>query len=80
MAELARMTWPEAREALGQARVAIIPVGSCEQHGPHMTLDTDLAVAEAFARRLSTDLGKLAALCPPCLTGCPSTICPSPGR
>jgi creatinine amidohydrolase len=65
MAELARMTWPEAREALGRARVAILPVGSCEQHGPHMTLDTDLAVAEAFARRLSADLGELAALCPP---------------
>jgi creatinine amidohydrolase len=65
MAEIARLTWPEAQEALGQASVAIIPVGSCEQHGPHMTLDTDLAVAEAFARRLSEDLGELAALCPP---------------
>jgi creatinine amidohydrolase len=30
-----------------------------------MTLDTDLAVAEAFAKRLSEDLGELAALCPP---------------
>ena len=63
--ELARMTWPEVREALGHARVAIVPVGSCEQHGPHMTLDTDLAVAEAFASRLAADLGDLALLCPP---------------
>ncbi len=65
MAELARMTWPEAREALERARVAIVPVGSCEQHGPHMTLDTDLAVAEAFSSRLCADLGDLAVLCPP---------------
>lgn len=62
--ELARMTWPEARETLARAQVALIPVGSCEQHGPHMTLDTDLAIAEAFASRLSADLGPRAVLCP----------------
>jgi creatinine amidohydrolase/Fe(II)-dependent formamide hydrolase-like protein len=76
MAELARMTWPEAREALGRARVAILPVGSCEQHGPHMTLDTDLAVAEASP---PTSVSSRRCV-PPCRTGCPSTIYPSPGR
>lgn len=65
MPELARLTWPEARDALEQARLALVPVGSCEQHGPHLTLDTDIAIASAFARRLADDLGDLALLCPP---------------
>jgi creatinine amidohydrolase len=65
MPELAHLTWPEAKDALAAARLALVPVGSCEQHGPHMTLDTDSAIAAAFARRLAGDLGELAVLCPP---------------
>ena len=38
---LARMTSPEAAEALASAEVALIPVGATEQHGPNMTLETD---------------------------------------
>jgi creatinine amidohydrolase len=64
MSELARLTWPEAADAVRDAGLALLPVGSCEQHGPHLTLDTDLAVAEALARRLHGDLGGLALLCP----------------
>jgi creatinine amidohydrolase len=64
MPELARLSWEEARDAFARARLALLPVGSCEQHGPHMTLDTDLAIAEAFARRLADDLGDDALLCP----------------
>jgi creatinine amidohydrolase len=64
MPELARLTWPEAEEAFERARLALVPVGSCEQHGPHLTLDTDIAIAEAFAKRLADDLGELAVLCP----------------
>lgn len=64
MNELARMTTEEAAQALASARLAIVPIGSCEQHGPHLTLDTDTAIAEAIARRLADDLGADAALCP----------------
>jgi creatinine amidohydrolase len=64
MSELSRLTWPDAREALKRARLALVPVGSCEQHGPHLALDTDAAVAEAMARRLETELGDEALLCP----------------
>jgi creatinine amidohydrolase len=62
--ELSLMTWRDAREAFIKARVALVPVGSTEQHGPHMTLDTDSAIAEAFARRLGDALGDDAILCP----------------
>ncbi|WP_224769098.1 mycofactocin biosynthesis peptidyl-dipeptidase MftE [Nocardioides ochotonae] len=44
-----------SRETIG-ARVVLVPVGSTEQHGPHLPLETDTliatAVAEAVARRL----------------------------
>ena len=62
--ELARMTWRDAQAAFKTARVALVPVGSTEQHGPHMTLDTDSAIAEGFARLLGEELGSDAILCP----------------
>lgn len=62
--ELARMTWRDAEAAFKTARVALVPVGSTEQHGPHMTLDTDSAIAEAFARKMGEELGSDAILCP----------------
>ena len=65
MPTLAELTWPEAELALQQAKVAILPVGSIEQHGPHLPLDTDAAVAEAFATKLADALGDQAVLAPP---------------
>ena len=64
MADLSRLTWQQARDALGRARVALVPIGSCEQHGPHMTLDADLAIATGFAGRLADALGDDAVVCP----------------
>lgn len=50
---LADMTWPEAEQALAQAQVALIPVGSFEQHGPHGTFEVDTARAYGFGRLLA---------------------------
>ena len=33
------------------AVVVLVPVGSVEQHGPHLRLDTDTVIADAVARR-----------------------------
>jgi creatinine amidohydrolase len=49
---LQEMTWPEAQEAFRRTSVVVIPIGSTEQHGPHMPLGTDFLVAENLARRL----------------------------
>jgi creatinine amidohydrolase len=65
MPALCDLTWPEAEQALRRADLAILPVGSIEQHGPHLPLDTDAAVAEALAARLADELGEQAVLCPP---------------
>ena len=49
---LARATWPEA----SRCDLVLVPVGSVEQHGPHLPLDTDTVIAEAVTRRVAADL------------------------
>ncbi|MXR51895.1 creatininase family protein [Halovenus sp. WSH3] len=46
--ELVNSTWPEA-DAAGTS-LAVLPVGSTEQHGPHAVLGTDVFTAGAVAR------------------------------
>lgn len=43
----------------------VVPIGSCEQHGPHLPLDTDTRIASALANSLvnNYDKGELL-LCP----------------
>jgi len=38
---LAKMSWPEVKSALERGTVALLPVGSTEQHGPHLPVDND---------------------------------------
>jgi mycofactocin system creatininase family protein len=46
--QLSEATWPEVDPA-----VLCIPVGSCEQHGPHLPMATDTIIAEAIAGGLA---------------------------
>ncbi len=50
--DLARATWPQV-EATGGASVLAVPLGSLEQHGPHLPLDTDTRIAVALAEGLA---------------------------
>ncbi len=43
-------TWPEIREAVSQHRVAVLPVGTIEQHGPHLPLSTDVVTCTEMSR------------------------------
>ena len=44
---LGEATWTEVDAA--PPTVLLVPVGSCEQHGPHLPLDTDTRIAVAVA-------------------------------
>jgi mycofactocin precursor peptide peptidase len=46
---LARLAWP----AVPAGAVLVVPLGATEQHGPHLPIGTDTAVAEALADRLA---------------------------
>ena len=50
---LTNFTWPEMKERLPRVGLAILPTGSTEQHGPHLTFETDIAIAAELARRLA---------------------------
>ena len=43
-------TWEENQEAFKTRKLAIIPVGSSEQHGPTLPVGTDWIVAEYLAK------------------------------
>ena len=61
MENLGDQRWPELDE---QAATLLVPLGSTEQHGPHLPLDTDTRIAEAVARGTAAQLGPEVLLAP----------------
>jgi creatinine amidohydrolase len=58
-------TWPEIRGAVAQNRVAVLPVGTVEQHGPHLPLVTDVLTAAEMSRLAVERIPEEAILMPP---------------
>lgn len=50
--QLGRTTWTDHWRATRRAVIAV-PVGACEQHGPHLPLDTDIRIATVLAQSLA---------------------------
>ncbi|MDD5641888.1 MAG: creatininase family protein [Syntrophales bacterium] len=72
MANWQDLTMPDFEAAREKRRTVIIPVGSLEEHGPHLPLGTDLFHALELARRVAEETGALVA--PPLFYGvCRST-------
>lgn len=65
---LEELSWPMAQEAFDGGAMAIVPVGSLEQHGRHLAVNCDNvlgdAIAEETARR-AFEKGIKVVLCPP---------------
>ena len=64
---IGKMTWPELDQEMKNIKVALVPVGSCEQHGPNTTFATDAARAAAYAERLAERCGNKVVVFP-CVT------------
>ncbi len=69
---LSKMTWKEAERSFGNSKVALLPVGSVEQHGPIGPLGTDYLIPQEFAERLEEKNPKDRILLPPV----PYGVCP----
>jgi len=57
MVQLAQISWTDAEKLFKETDVALIPVGSTEQHGPHNPLGTDHLVAAALSRIVGEKAG-----------------------
>jgi creatinine amidohydrolase len=58
---LSEVTWMEVEEYLAREDRLILAVGSCEQHGRHLTFVTDTMIPWELARRLAESTGVAAA-------------------
>jgi creatinine amidohydrolase len=50
---LAELAWPDVAARAAAGALLAVPLGSTEQHGPHLPLSTDTDVAVALCRRLA---------------------------
>lgn len=50
---LGDLSWPEAKERFSEVDIALLPVGSLEQHGTHLPLDTDAFDAQYLAQKVA---------------------------
>ncbi|MFB6149721.1 MAG: creatininase family protein [Halobacteriales archaeon] len=56
---LGDIPWPELGDYVASEQVAMVPLGSTEQHGPHLPLATDHLIAEGLARAAADRSGYL---------------------
>ncbi len=61
----AEMSWPEVKEAVEQERVVLLPVGTTEQHGPHLPLAVDVITSQSICERAAAKAPDLALSMPP---------------
>lgn len=55
------MTWMEFKENIDREAVTILPIGACEQHGPHLPLCVDTVLATGFAEGLAARIDGMVA-------------------
>ena len=58
---LQEMTWTDVRDYLKNNDMVIIPMGSTEQHGPHLPLGTDIYLALDTSKLISAKTGVVVA-------------------
>lgn len=49
---IGELTFQEVSQRLRPTSILCLPIGSIEQHGPHLPLNTDAVLAEEFTRRI----------------------------
>lgn len=54
---IGELTSPEISQSLSKSSILCMPIGSIEQHGPHLPLNTDTVLAEAFTQAIIAHWG-----------------------
>jgi creatinine amidohydrolase len=75
---IAELTAADVRDHLRRDNRLIVPLGACDQYGPHLPIGASTLIAEAFANQLSQDFGVLRAPSLPFGVNVP-TLSPFPG-
>lgn len=63
------MTWPEIRESAKEGRVVVVPIGTIEDHGPHLPVDTDDRLCWEICQRAGALIPDKVVVVPPVLHG-----------
>jgi creatinine amidohydrolase len=58
------LTWPEVNYAVGQGKVILLPVGSTEQHGPHLPIDVDNLISNSVCMQAGRQAPRLVLVAP----------------
>lgn len=66
---LQHLTWQQFDQLRSTMRVALIPIGATEQHGPHLHVGTDARIAERLAEEIAARAEGLAVMAPPVMVG-----------
>ena len=61
----AEMIWHETKDAAEQDRVAVLPVATYEDHGPHLPVDVDVVLCREICDRAVARIPAEAVLAPP---------------
>lgn len=65
----AEMTWPEIRDSAAEDRVVVVPVGTMEDHGHHLPVDTDVRIIDAICSGACAEESETTLLLPPVYHG-----------
>jgi creatinine amidohydrolase len=57
--KLAELHWPEVKKLDREKIVAVVPIGSMEQHGPHLPFQVDVLVSSRLAEDLEKKLPEI---------------------
>jgi creatinine amidohydrolase len=55
---IGELTFPEVSKRLSASSILCLPIGSIEQHGPHLPLNTDAVLAEGMTRLIVARWGE----------------------
>ena len=73
---LAELSWLDVQAYLERDQRLIVPVGTCDQYGPHLPLGAGTLIAEAVAAELARDFAVLVAPTLAYGVNVPGTWCP----